>query len=123
MKILLVLLLLVLAGTSSAKPPFGSDPTSPVAQWFARQHNQRGGSCCGESDGHRLEDNQWKIVGTGAATHYEVLIDGQWYPVEDWMLRKDAKDPNPTGQAVVWYGPGGAYSKTQIFCFAEGWSS
>lgn len=124
MKALLALLLLIaFAIPGSARPPFGSDPTSPTAQWFARQHNQRGGSCCGEADGHRLDDNQWRIAGTGAATHYEVFFDDEWHVVDDWMLRQDANDPNPTGKAVVWYGPGGGYSKIQIFCFTPGWVS
>lgn len=121
--ILALLALLVVAGSTLARPPFGSDPTSDTAKWFARQHNQRGGSCCGEADGHRLDDNQWRIVGSGKDTHYEVFFDEAWHAVEEWQLRQDVGDTNPTGQAVVWYGPTASYVKNQIFCFAPGTSS
>jgi hypothetical protein len=123
LRIALTILLLGMV-SASARPPPGSDPESVVGKWFARQTNMRNGSCCGEGDGHRLADNQWRIVGTGTAMHYDVQIDNRWYPIEDWQARKQlVEDPNPTGVAIVWYsynrfegGDGGV----QIYCFAPG---
>ena len=59
----------------AAAPP-GSDPA--FAQWFQSLRNPATGiSCCGHGDGHVLTDTEWRIAGN----HYEVRIDGQFYPV------------------------------------------
>jgi hypothetical protein len=121
MRAIMVAVVVFLATTAAVgRPPPNSDPNTPIAKWFARQYNMRGGSCCGEADGHRLNDNQWRIAGN----HYQVQIDNVWYPIEDWQLRRDVNDANPTGQAIVWYNyDRSKYNGTQIYCFTPGWQS
>lgn len=112
------------------KPPPGG-PTAD-AEWFAKQENMVGGSCCGLGDGHRLLDNQWRLVSSGAAdnyghtfTHYEVEINGHWYEISPGNMRDLKGGPNPTGGAVVWYStPAGEFAPNiAIYCFAPGWQT
>lgn len=114
-------LLCLLAGPAVALPPPGADPNSEIYKWFDRQENINNQGCCGQGDGHTLEDNQWRTAGTV----YEVFIDGLWHKIaSSQMLRRAREDPNPTGKAVVWY----SYNSQElggvkIWCFGPGWQS
>jgi hypothetical protein len=86
----------------------------PNHSWFDRQHSIVGTWCCSLSDGHILEDDDWRATDG----HYTARIQGVWYPIPDDALRDPAGGPNPTGKAIVWYliiGP-----HVNVFCFAPG---
>lgn len=95
-------------------PPPGLAPNPELHAWFERQHNVSGAWCCDISDGHILNDEEWRMTGD----HYEALILGRWYPIQPDQLRRDMNDPNPTGSAVVWYLV--IEMGVTIFCFAPG---
>lgn len=122
MKLLVVATVSLVFGTLAfAAPPPNADPNSETSKWFERQHNLNDAGCCGQGDGHVLKDNQWRISDQG----YEVLIDSKWHRIARWHRLRDAEtDPNPTGNAVVWY----SYVRDEpdgikIWCFAPGWES
>lgn len=95
-------------------PPPGTDLSSPVHQWFERQRNMRGVNCCSISDGHVIDNDEWRVVGD----RYEVLINGEWHRVLPEKLRDPAGGPNPMGKAVVWYTT--AFGPVMIYCFSPG---
>jgi hypothetical protein len=114
---MLVWTLAALFDSASPAPPPGTDLTSPVSRWFAKQRSVNGLVCCDVSDGHILSDDDWESRG-GV---YRVRINDQWLNVPDYALRDSVTGgPNPTGHAVVWFvgseSNGGAY----ITCFAPG---
>jgi hypothetical protein len=109
------IILAFLSLPASAAPPPGTDMSSPVAQWFARQHNVRGGWCCDLGDGHILEPDDWRSDGK----HYEVRIHGRWITITDDQLRDTNGGPNPTGAAIVWFTVNDEYG-IQVYCFAPG---
>jgi hypothetical protein len=85
-------------------------------KWFDRQENVVQGSCCGQGDGHILEDDEWRAKADG----YDVRIKNQWFSTSPEMaLRRSLEDPNPTGHAVVWYTIRGR--EIEIYCFSPGW--
>ena len=108
----------LLPAIALAKAPPGVDLTSPLHEWFEKQHSVTGRSCCGEADGHILADDEWRARG---ADGYEVLIDGQWYPTTASDLLREDGGPNLTYHAVVWYTKNDSY--TNIYCFTPGWQS
>jgi hypothetical protein len=85
--------------------------------WMEEQHNVRGDWCCDISDGHLLEDNEWR---QSDDLHYQVLIKDVWITVPDYALRDPKGGPNPTGKAIVWYTDGDGI---HIYCFAPGWQA
>jgi len=117
-----------------------------TSRWLERQRNVNNGSCCSNSDGHMLDDNQFRVVGgppdsrgdmtgrfhpdpnpDGTGVAYEVNINGHWLPViYSMIVRQWDADPNPTGKAIVWY----SFDSTErtdanpdgvrIWCFAPG---
>jgi hypothetical protein len=102
-------------------------PTSHWHNWMESQTSAAGGWCCDISDGHLLEINQWD----GDSEHYRVEIEGTWVTLADYVLVDPHKGgPNPTGKAILWYGPGpGAHSQevrlpgervVYVYCFAPG---
>jgi hypothetical protein len=93
-------------------PPPNPDPV--LHQWFETQHSVAGAWCCDVADGYILADKDWRQAGD----HYEVRIEGQWYPIPADALRDPHGGPNPTGQAIVWYTGAGSYLR--IYCFAPG---
>lgn len=94
--------------------PAGADLNGPVHAWFEAQHSISGAWCCNLSDGHLLEDTDWRQDGKG----YQVHIEGEWLAIPDTALRDPRGGPNPTGKAIVWYTTG-VYG-THIYCFAPG---
>ena len=98
-----------------AKPPPGTDMDSPIARWFANQYNTVGGSCCGLGDGHVIEEEDVRVAGD----HFEVQIDGDWYPVRAGQMRDAARGgPNIMRKPIVWYSVTGA--GIVIYCLAPG---
>jgi len=116
MKRLLLIFSITISGAAFAAPPPGANPNTEIYKWFDRQENVVQGSCCGEGDGHILNDDEWRAKGDG----YEVEIKGQWFSTRPEMaLRRSLEDPNPTGHAVVWYTI--REREVAIYCFAPGW--
>jgi hypothetical protein len=113
-RLIVLLAPLFVARQTLAAPPPGTDLNSPIHTWFEHQHSIIGNWCCKVADGHILSASEWRR----SAAHYEVRIDGVWYPVPPTSLRDPAGDPNPTGQAVVWWSRFEA--EITIHCFAPG---
>jgi hypothetical protein len=73
----------------------------PWNLWAERQVDDAGRSCCGAGDAQVLETDQWRMTAKG---QYQVYLVGRWRDVEARMwLRNASNDPNPVGQAVVWW--------------------
>lgn len=115
---LLSIVIFAIPLSGRADPPPGTDMNSPLAQWFQRQKDFGGRDCCGEADGHILEDEDQKIVGD----HYEVRIHDHWIRVLPNQFRGNAlNDPNPTGHPIIWYGNVEfGQGDVVIYCFAPG---
>jgi hypothetical protein len=65
-----------------------------IRAWFKSVTGPNGVPCCDISDGHRTGYD----VRNGT---YWVPVDGQWMPVPDYAVIRNAG--NPIGDAVVWY--------------------
>lgn len=103
----------LLRSARAAAPP-GTDLMSPVHLWFEKQHSVSGAWCCDISDGHVVEEDDWRS-NNGL---YEVRIDNTWRAIPASALRDPVGGPNPTNHAVVWY-TATEYG-LQIYCFAPG---
>ena len=106
---------LLLCRAAYADPPSGTDLASPQHAWFERQHSKAGAWCCNVSDGHLLDDKDWRHGDAG----YEVRINGGWEAIPSDALRDPAGGPNDTGHAVVWYRINEYGLK--IWCFCPGY--
>lgn len=124
MRVLLLVVLFVCAATSALTRDRGqyaqSDPDTK--RWFNGLGNQRGGSCCSDADGFKIDDPNWQQVGEGEigdgdAVHYRVRIDGAWIDVPDWAV---VKGGNRVGYAIVWPVGGGDGVPVRIRCFLPG---
>jgi hypothetical protein len=111
-----------------------------ISAWMDRQHSTGGNGpdgsfnqpihCCGHQDAHVIgahEDRFRKATEEQARSGilYEVEIAGTWYPLYAYQRAHGSSsndpsdDPNPVGEAVVFYGyngmmPGGV----MIYCFS-----
>lgn len=105
----------VIAIPALAAPPPGTDLSSDTHRWFERQRSVQGKWCCNVSDGHVLDDDDWRAAGAS----YEVRVNGTWYPIPPDTLRDTSGGPNPTGRAVGWWTvmPDGA---PYFWCFCPG---
>src|SRR5690348_2677221 len=74
----------------------GQYSNSPNSEWVKNLRSPGGMPCCDLSDGHRLEDVDWKGEPDGT---YSVRIDGQWVKLEKDQI---ITEPNRLGVAVVW---------------------
>lgn len=115
----------------------GANPGNPpeISAWIGRQRaqggtNEAGGiaqpyNCCGQKDVHILgaDEGRWRKATEEQARsgiRYEVSIENKWYPIRDYQLvQNPLEDPNPIGEAVLYYGyngtqPGGV----SIYCFS-----
>lgn len=102
----------VVSCTALAAPPAGSDPSSPLGEWYrSLRMPDTGMSCCSEADCREVE---WRPAGD----HYEALIDQRtfgadapgWVPVPSNRILVGRE--NPTGRAVVcWRG--------RVLCFVK----
>lgn len=102
--------------------------------WFAAQlvppgNDNAGLSCCNHSDGHVLEEDDWRI----AEGHYQFRFGASWITVEDSrVLPYDGANPsnpeaagNPLGKPVVFYithYEGNALTP-RVYCFKPGTAS
>ena len=75
------------------------DPSDHYTDWFKNQRNQGGYVCCDGSDAHYLGSDEW----TRVKGNYRVRIGGIWFDVEDSQMLRSDGDPNPTGNAILWY--------------------
>ena len=109
-------LFFLLTTPALADPPPNVDLNSPIHKWFHAQHSVAGVWCCDISDGHVLNDEDWRM----ASDAYEIRIHGQWIKVPEKALRDPNGGPNPTGHAIAWYNitPYGV----MLYCFAPGFS-
>lgn len=103
-------------------------------KWFAAQlvppgNDNAGLSCCNHSDGHVLEEDDWRI----AEGHYQFRFGNGWVAIEDSrVLPYDGANPsnpdaqgNPLGKPVVWYlthYEGGQVTPS-VYCFKAGTES
>jgi hypothetical protein len=109
-------LAIVAASKVQAKPPAGTDPNSPISQWFnslVDPINRVG--CCGEADCRPTEARQTP------AGHWEAVLDPKNYPDygltdSEWLTVPDDRilrhTENPVGRAVMCWMPGEG-----ILCF------
>lgn len=119
-----------------SRPPPGSDPTSFRAQWFAKQRNSRGGSCCELGDGHELDPGDVRFdPETGLysvrlpdpteLTFGRSLNEGytkpkQWVEVPDYVRRDPDGGTPPVTNPIIWFNTGsimGTESSYRIYCF------
>jgi hypothetical protein len=105
---------LLIAAPSLAAPPPEADLNGPLHAWFEHQHSVTGDWCCSLADGHILADSDWRVFDD----HYEVWINGIWYPIPATALRDPLGGPNPTGHAVIWWSQ--VRNEIVIHCFAPG---
>jgi len=85
---------LILASASQAH-----DPSHQHTDWFQKQHNKDGYVCCDSSDAHYLGSDEW----TRGKGNFRVRIKGIWFDVEDSQMLRPDGEPNPTGNAILWY--------------------
>jgi hypothetical protein len=107
-------ILLLFAVPAYAAPPPDVHPASPRHAWFENQYSVSGAWCCNVSDGHILDDTEWRQGAAG----YEVRINKAWKPVPSDAMRDPKGGPNETGKAVVWYTSG--LDGPRIYCFCPG---
>jgi len=119
------------AATAHAKPPPGTDLSSPEHAWWECQHQPAaiGGTiCCDIADGHVLKDVDWKI---GANGHYKVRVGERWFDVPpERVIQPSAQcgaEPNEDyrSMAKVWYAPtltieSGDVTSIMVYCFMSG---
>lgn len=94
----------------------GTKPTDEAWKWADRQKNMQDSGCCGQGEALVLETDQVRIKDSD----FDVFIDGNWFRISPWMrLERALEDPNPTGSAVVWYGPDTTMPHgVHVYCFA-----
>lgn len=88
-------------------------------------------TCCQESEGHVLRDNEWRAFEKpdGART-YQVHVGAKWYDVPANVVINDfshcGPDPDSTHRAMakIWYAPTRGVDNNivdiQIYCFISG---
>lgn len=115
----IIAILLVSTASAIAEPPPGSDPNSPLAQWYQSLRQpfsgtSHGMACCSEADCRPVD---FRMVGD----HYEAFIDRKMFgpaAPNAWLHVPNnnivTKAGNPTGSGVACYYLG------QILCFVPG---
>lgn len=86
---------------------------SPYKEWFSKQKNSLGMSCCDISDGHRFEGD-YTINEDGSVTLKTISEGMVLIPKEKVILGS-----NPTGNAIWWYYKDYTGKRTD-YCFAPG---
>lgn len=85
------------------------DPQDINYDWYVRQVNRRGFSCCNNNDW--ANPNDWRRSASG----YQVRIIDNWIDVPDFAVLQGR---SPTGTSVVWFSS--FEGKITIFCFIPG---
>jgi hypothetical protein len=128
---LAVCFLALLATRALANPPPGIDIGGAEHKWW-ECHIQPGTavSCCRASDGHVLEDSEWRAVDKpDGSRSYQIHIGSRWYDVPSKAVVNDVSncgpEPEPTKRtmAKVWYAPtwdGDGIVNVRIYCFMVG---
>ena len=85
-------------------------------EWAERQKNENGNRCCDNEDA-RFFKGRWEYhtrASDGWPDGVTLYFDtGETARVaQNRMLKVDPEDPNPTGQAVVWFD-----DLSNIYCF------
>jgi hypothetical protein len=88
-----ILCFLCVAAVAMDGGRFANEPDE-IRGWFKNAKAPNGGACCDEADGHRTEYELRE-------NHYWVLIEGAWVVVPAQAVIHN--EPNPVGEAVVWY--------------------
>ena len=125
--------LLMLAGPALAR---GNFPPGAEHDWWECWHQPDNigpyghVSCCSESDGHTLQDDDWR-VNPATGTDYQVRVEGKWFDVPPKSVIRSGfaecgPEPNleHRSQAKVWYsrynGMNGEIKSITIYCFLVG---
>jgi hypothetical protein len=122
--------ILLLAMPAFAAPPPGTDLRSAEHTWW-ECHLQPASkiSCCHESDGHVLSDNEWRTHEGRGGTAYQVRVGAKWFDVPQETVVNDTSycgaEPDPVKRplAKVWYAPRWGLDgliNIQIYCFIVG---
>jgi hypothetical protein len=123
--------ILLLATPAIAKPPPGTDLKSAEHMWW-ECHVQPVTKvvCCRESDGHVLNDDEWRAIERPDGTrHYQVRVDHRWYDVPPQVVVNDVRNCGPEPDrakrpmAKIWYAPIwqiDTITKIDIYCFMGG---
>jgi hypothetical protein len=90
---------IVFAGNLILTSAHPHDPSHQHTDWFLKQRNKSGDVCCDGSDAHYLGPDEW----TRTKGNYRVRIRGVWFDIEDSKMLRPDGEPNPTGQAILWY--------------------
>jgi len=130
--LLATIFLAVLLTPALALPPTGVYPDDAEHLWW-ECHVQPVTklACCRESDGHVLDDNEWRAVEKPEGLRsYQVHVGAKWYDVPAHAVINDIRDcgpePNSVHQAMakVWYAPtrdvDNRIVDIQIYCFISG---
>ncbi len=83
-----------------AAPPEGSDPNSPMAEWYHSLQTPDGGSCCSVADCRPVNARQtadgWEIFIDPIMAGNTIISPGIWEPVPpDRVLRRENADGRP----------------------------
>jgi hypothetical protein len=128
---LAALLLSILATRALANPPPGVDLGGDEHKWW-ECHIQPGTAmtCCRESDGHVLNDSDWRAVDKpGGSRAYQIRVASRWFDVPPRVVVNDDSHCGPEPEATkrmmakVWYAPTWGLTgivSINIYCFMVG---
>jgi hypothetical protein len=126
-----ILFLALLTTRALAAPPPGVDLGSAEHRWW-ECHVQPGTaiSCCRASDGHVLNDSEWRVIEKSDGSRaYQIHVATKWYDVPPKAVVNDASNCGPEPErtkramAKVWYAPTwdmNAIVNVNIYCFMVG---
>jgi hypothetical protein len=128
---LAALVLIVFSTPALALRPAGIYPEDAEHVWWechVQPVTKRG--CCRASDGHVLNDNEWRAAEKpDGARVYQVHVGTRWYDVPAQLVINDVNhcgaEPNPVNRplAKVWYTSdwvGDTIVDIEIYCFIAG---
>jgi hypothetical protein len=129
---LAAIFLAILATPALALPPAGVYPDDAEHLWW-ECHVQPATKrvCCRASDGHVLDDNEWRAVEKADGVRiYQVHVGAKWFDVPTQAVVNDLRhcgpEPNPAHRAMakIWYAPVRDTDNTivdvEIHCFIAG---
>lgn len=122
---------LLLTTPALAQPPNSADvEIGEHAWWECHVQPATKVICCRESDGHVLNDDEWRTVARPDGEQiYQVHVSTRWYDVPQQTVINDVRDCGPEpdrakrSMAKVWYARiwnGDGLANIKIFCFMVG---
>jgi hypothetical protein len=128
---LAVFFLSLLATRALAHPPAGTDMGSAEHKWWeCHVQPETAVTCCNASDGHVLNDGEWRAVDKPDGSRaYQVQVASRWFDVPPKAVINDVRncglEPEPAKRAMakVWYAPTrnmNAIVDINIYCFMVG---